>query len=213
MKTFNTGNPSEFNLQEISTNIKNGAIGVIPTDTIYGIVGSALDKDTVERIYSLRKRTPSKPMIVLIAGLDDLKKFNVQIDEKIQELLQKIWPNPVSVILPCLSAEALAKEDQEFEYLHRGTNTLAFRMPNDEFLQKLLPLTGPLVAPSANFEGEPPALTIQEAQKYFGENVEFYADAGKLESSPSTVIKIENGKLEVVREGKYVLNNSLIFNL
>ena len=66
---------------EIARMINEGAVGVIPTDTLYGLVGSALLQPTVEKIYEIRKRDFSKPLIVLIADMDDLKKFNVQISE------------------------------------------------------------------------------------------------------------------------------------
>lgn len=170
-------------------------IGVIPTDTIYGLVGSALNKDVVEHIYKLRKRTPTKPMIILISDLSDLSKFTMQPPGLQLEILNKIWPNPVSVILDC--------DNPDFEYLHRGTKTLAFRMPNDATLLELLKQTGPLVAPSANFEGEKPATTIEEAKDYFGDSVDFYVDGGKLESEPSTIVKLEGDKFSIIRQGAF----------
>lgn len=198
-KVFNINDLSELDFQKIASSLKSSQIGVIPTDTIYGIVGSALNQQTVEQIYTLRKRTPTKPMIILISSLEDLEKFNIQLDEELRNFLLEIWPNSVSVILTC--------PESKFEYLHRGTKTLAFRMSNYEFLQKLLPQTGPLVAPSANFEGEPSALTINEAKNYFGDSVDFYVDAGKLESEPSTVVKLAGGQIEIIRQGKFNVND------
>lgn len=125
--------------------LKNGGIGILATETLYGLVGSALSKKAVERIYKLKKRTPSKPFIILISNLNDLNHFNIKINNSIKKFLQKIWPNPVSIILLC--------HDNKFEYLHRGTNTLAFRIPDKPDLLELLKQTGPLVAPSANPEG------------------------------------------------------------
>jgi len=173
--------------------LQSGGVGVIPTDTIYGIVGSALDFEIVQRIYKLRKRNLQKPMIILIANMDDLAFFGIQPNIKTKRILKKLWPGKVSVIMPC--------KLKEFEYLHRGTKQLAFRLPKLKWLRALLEETGPLVAPSANFEGEPSAKTIREAKKYFGRKIEFYVDAGKLESKPSTLVKIEKGKLQVLREG------------
>ncbi|NUQ57357.1 MAG: L-threonylcarbamoyladenylate synthase, partial [Candidatus Paceibacter sp.] len=159
--------------------LRGGGIGVMPTDTIYGLVGRALDEKAVERIYVVRKRTPSKPMIILISAVDDLNllsvksvsfatpfearrreksKFSVPTfvgtsrandTDSTQEKLNKLWPGKVSIIFPC--------PDEKFYYLHRGSNSLAFRLPNDEYLRDLISQTGPLVAPSANLEGMPPA--------------------------------------------------------
>lgn len=182
-------------MQNIATQVKQGKIGVIPTDTIYGLVGSALNKDTVERIYCLRKRTPSKPMIILISTIKDLEKFSLTPSRWEASFLNKIWPNPVSVVLPVPS--------RKWNYLHRGINTLAFRMPKSVKLRNLLKKTGPLVAPSANFEGEKPAATIKEAKKYFGDEVDFYIDGGELNSPPSTLIQITNNKINILRQGSY----------
>ena len=175
--------------------LKNDGVGVMATDTIYGLVGSALSKKAVERIYKLKKRTPSKPFIILISDFNDLKFFNIKIDQFTKKLLQKIWPNPVSVILPC--------NDAKFAYLHRETKTLAFRIPQKPDLLELLQQTVPLVAPSANPEGLPPAQTIKEAKKYFNDQVDFYQDEGKLISEPSTLIEIKNRKTNILRQGIY----------
>lgn len=176
--------------------INEGGIGVIPTDTIYGIVGSALIPEAVEKIYSLRKRDLNKPFIVLISGLDDLEKFGVQLTQEQKNFLTAHWPNPLSVVLPVL--------DGKFKYLHRGKNSLAFRMPKDEELMELLKETGPLVAPSANVEGEKPAETIEEVKNYFGNFVDFYIDRGILKSESSTLIFLnEDGTFVVLRQGTF----------
>lgn len=71
-------------------------------------------------------------------------------------------------------------------------------------------ITGPLVAPSANLEGLPPAKTIKEAKKYFGKNIQIYLDGGKLESLPSTLIEIKKGKWKALREGEVKIKQDII---
>lgn len=173
--------------------LKQGGVGVIPTDTIYGIVGSALLKPTVERIYKLRKRDLVKPMIILIGSIQDLKLFNIKLDKETIPWLKKLWPGKTSIILSCKS--------NKFSYLHRGKNTIAFRLPDIKSLKNLLHYTGPLVAPSANIAGKPPAKTIAQAKKYFGNRIDFYVDKGKLISPPSTLVKIKNGEAIIIRKG------------
>ena len=178
--------------KEVANILRKEGIGVLPTDTIYGIVGSALRLRTVERIYKLRKRNRKKPMIILIGSIADLKRFEVKVDTKIKKILKRFWPGKVSIILPCPS--------KRFAYLHRGTKTLAFRLPVKKSLCALLHKTGPLVAPSANIESKPPAKTISEAKKYFGEKVDFYVDAGYLFPRPSKIIKLEKGGINFIRK-------------
>lgn len=205
MKTFR--NFSE----ETAEILQRGGIGVIPTDTIYGLVGSAFKKKTVERIYDLKDRNEKKPFIVLISGYADLERFGVRLSKDLREQLQKFWSRkkdiqdlswdtvrkkkdirPTSVILTVPS--------KKLAYLHRGTGTIAFRMPSAPLLRRFLRKTGPLVAPSANPEGQPPATTIQEAQDYFEDEVDFYVDSGKKRGKPSRLIDISSGRLEILRK-------------
>lgn len=176
--------------------LREGKIGVMPTDTIYGIVGSALNPQTVEEIYTLRKRDTTKPLIVLISSLDDLKKFDITLSPEQKEYLKKIWPNPVSVILPC--------PKEKFAYLHRSKKSLAFRLPKNGMLVQILKEAGPMVAPSANLEKEKSAETIEQAKKYFGKKMAFYLDGGRIQSKPSTIVQLyEDGKRIILRKGSY----------
>jgi L-threonylcarbamoyladenylate synthase len=171
----------------------NDGVGILPTDTIYGLVGLAFSKKAVERIYKLRRRNPKKPMIILISSFKDLDLFNIKIDYQFKKLLNKFWPGKVSIVLPCRS--------KKFVYLHRGTKTLAFRWPKKRDLINLIKKIGPLVAPSANPEGKPPAKTIEEARKYFKNKADFYIDAGEIRGLPSALIQIKNNDIILKRKG------------
>lgn len=173
--------------------LRDGGIGVIPTDTIYGLVGSALSEKAVGKVYKARKRDPDKPFIILIPTIEDLNLFGIKIDSYSKKLLSRVWPGMVSVILPC--------PYKNFEYLHRGTNGLAFRLPKNKGLINLLKKTGPLVAPSANPEGLPPVDNVREARKYFGKRIDFYINRGKIKAMPSTLIQIKNKQFLILREG------------
>lgn len=173
--------------------IKKGGIGILPTDTILGIVGSAYSKKAVERIYEVRERDKDKPLIILIENINELKKFGVKnIPEK---ELKKVWPDKVSIIFDIKS--------KKFEYLHRGTNNLCFRIPKNKFLIDILKKTGPLVAPSANPQGKPVAKNITEAKKYFGVEIDFYVGNENKNTTSSTILKYlaKEKAFELVREG------------
>ncbi len=173
--------------------LRRGGTGVLATDTIYGLVACALRRRAVERVYRLRKRDPRKPCIILIASRADLKKFGIELSGKAQSFLKAVWPGRVSVIVPCAS--------RKFSYLHRGTKSLAFRLPNNAMLRRFLRYTGPLIAPSANPEGKDPATTIKEARQYFGNRADFYCDSGKRVSKPSTIISLTGKIPEYIRKG------------
>ncbi len=185
-------------MNEITEIIKKEGIGVIPTDTILGLVGSAFSKKVVEKIYEVRLRNKNKPLIVLIQNINELKKFGVKnIPTK---ELTKIWPDKVSIIFEV--------KNKKFEYLHRGTNSLCFRMPKNKFIVNILKKTGPLVAPSANPEGKIPAKNITEAKKYFGSKLDFYVSGKRKSAVSSTIVRYVNNTrtFEIVREGAVSIN-------
>ncbi|MFA5871636.1 MAG: L-threonylcarbamoyladenylate synthase [Parcubacteria group bacterium] len=182
--------------------IKKEAIGVIPTDTIYGVVASALSKKAVARAYKILSRNPKKPFIILISSIKDLELFGVILDNDAKRILKKLWPGKVSVILP--------SPGNNFRYLHRGTKSLAFRLPRKKSLTELLGKTGPLISTSANPEGKKPAVTVAGAKKYFDNKVDFFVNAGKLSSKSSTLLKVEGGKICIIRRGTFQTPENLL---
>ncbi len=172
--------------------IKNGGLGVIPTDTIYGIIASAQNEKAVQEIYQKKKRNLSKPLIILISNKKELAKFMIKINSWQEKYLNSVWPGKTSVIVDC--------PFDQFRYIHRGTNKISFRCPQKEELRYFLQKTGPVVAPSANTEGMPPATNIKEAQEYFGDDI-FYINEGEINESPSTIVDITNNYVNVIRPG------------
>jgi L-threonylcarbamoyladenylate synthase len=175
----------------VEEKLKNKGVGVLATDTLYGLVGSALDESVIERIYKLKNRNTNKPSIILISDLEDLELFEIKVDDGLKKKLSIYWPGPVSIILPCSS--------DKFKYIHRGSKSLAFRVPNKKSLRQFLKLTGPLVAPSANPEGLPPAQTIEQAKQYFTDSADFYV-AGKTTNKASRLIRVLPDKVDVIRK-------------
>lgn len=167
-----------------------GGVGVIATDTLYGLVACAQNPNAVKRVYLLKGRTPNKACLILISSVDDLGKFGVTPSVKTKGYLNEHWPGPISIIMDC--------PGEELSYLHRGTNSLGFRLPAKRSLRQLLALTGPLIAPSANPEGQPPAKNITQAKDYFGSKVNFYV-AGKTISKASKIVRISSDDVEVLR--------------
>jgi L-threonylcarbamoyladenylate synthase len=187
-----------MNKQSPTNILIHDGVVVLPTDTLYGVCASALSKKAVERIYAIKGRDENKPFIILIDTIDQLKRFGIKLTKEQKTFLEHLWPNPVTVILPIAS--------KKFAYLHRKTEALAFRIPKSPKLREFLKKTGPLVAPSANPQGEKPAETIREAKAYFGNTVNFYIAGGRKVGTPSTIIKLSHtGSYEIVRQGRFKL--------
>ena len=180
--------------------IASGGVAVIPTDTIYGIVGSAGLPEVVERIYKLRRRNKNKPMIVLLSDVSDLEFFGVRVSAGKRRILSDIWPGRVSAVLPVASSE--------YAYLHRGTKSIAFRVPAAAWLRELLAECGPVVAPSANIEGEKPARNMRKAARCFGDKPDLYLSAGTASGKPSTLVSLLGRRLKILREGAVRIDTS-----
>ncbi|NPA53096.1 MAG: threonylcarbamoyl-AMP synthase [Aquificae bacterium] len=181
--------------------LKNNKIIIAPTDTLYGILGNALNKTVVEYIYQIKKRKPEKPYIILIPDTEFLSIFGISPSKEEKKVLEKTG---ITVVIDLPS-----KYKEKFHYLHRGQKSLAFRIPAKRKLLNLLKdLKKPLVAPSANPEGEPPAKNIQEAINYFGNKVDLYIDEGEIKNkNPSTIIKFVEGKPIVLRKGNISISH------
>lgn len=180
--------PDIFSPKLIDT-ITSGGVGVLLTDTLYGLVARADNEAAVERVYALKQRDATKPLIVLIA---DVSQMYDPLPAGVDETIDGRWPGKNSVIIPSPSAPA---------WLVRGTSGVAYRIPDSHNLRRLLRETGPLVAPSANTQGNPPARSIGEAQGYFGDAVDFYVDGGvAFENEPSNLFILTNaGDFEQLR--------------
>lgn len=170
--------------------LQNDGVGVIATDTVYGIVARLLSPAAVERIYQVKHGDSSRPVgTILIASADQLR--GIADDNDIAKAAA-YWPGPTSVIL---------QVSDELEYAHKGLSSLPFRVPADPELIKLLEQTGPLATSSANLPSQPPAVTVDQAKQYFGDTVDFYDDGGDLsDRAPSKIIKIlDNGDIQEIR--------------
>ncbi len=167
-----------------------GAVGVIPTDTIYGVVARAADELAVTRLYKIKHRE-HKPGTIIAADIDQLTALGIK--HRYLKAVEQFWPGALSVVIPC---------GAELSYLHQGKFSLAVRIPAKEELRELLIETGPLLTSSANHPSQAPAHTVHEAQNYFGDEVDFYIDGGDLSGhEPSTVIRIVDDEIEVLRQG------------
>lgn len=168
----------------------DGQIGIIPTDTLYGIVACATNKQAVRRLYDLKNRQ-DKPGTLIAASVSQL--VEIGIPGRYLKPIAHFWPNPISIVVP--TSPGLA-------YLDLGRFTLAMRIPKNVKLTTLLNKTGPLLTTSANKPGKTPVTNIAEAQKVFNEQVDFYVDGGDLSGQlPSTIIRVVDDAVEVLREG------------
>ncbi len=176
-------------LSQIISTLKTNGIVVIRTDTIYGIVACATSKSAVEKLYQVKQRAPDKPCIVLLADPN-----SVPAHSELIEFYNEASETPTSIIVPV---------SDEPDWITRGGDSVAYRVvPPEGLLHDIIMAVGPLVAPSANPENQPPARNIKEAESYFGKQVDLYIDGGEVPDTAhaSEIIRIhDNGDIEKIR--------------
>ncbi len=180
-------------IEKISKLLQEGKIGILPTDTVYGIHCLTWNKEAVERIYQIKKRDPNRPFLVLISSIDELGSFGITPTLFQKKVLNKVWPGPISIVFPC--------KNKKIVHLRRGKNSLAFRLPRKLFLKNLLQRCGSLVSTSANLSGQKTVVSAKDAQKIFGDQIDFLVDGGELNRKPSVIISFDGNQIKVLRKG------------
>lgn len=174
--------------EKAAEHLDRGGVGILPTDTVYGVVAALRHPHSVSRMFQVKPRD-GKSGTIIAASIDDLVPYGVALEDL--SALSAYWPGPISLVVA-----------HQADEISQGRDTIAVRIPAGSALQQLLQVTGPLMTSSANMPGEPTANTIQEAFGYFRDTVDFYVDGGDLsDRKPSTIVQIESGKLSILRQG------------
>lgn len=173
--------------------LKNGAVGILPVDTVYGLVAVANNKDAIQKMYGLkpREKQPGTTIAASAQQLVDLGFRNEDVSR-----VSHWWPSPLSVEM---SASGIP------EYLRVGQKFMAARIPDKDDLLRLLEIVGPLMTTSANPSGVQTATSALDAYVYFKNDVDFYVDVGDIGyKEPSTIIGVDDsGNIKVYREGAF----------
>jgi L-threonylcarbamoyladenylate synthase len=170
--------------------LKSGGVGIVPTDTVYGLAADAYIKPAVEKIYKIKGRDRNKPIAIAINKIEDLEKFVKEIPPVGYQLIETFFPGPLTLIF-------LAKENV---LEHIVNKTIAIRMPNNEIISSIIEeLKEPLALTSANKSGEKSCYRIEDINL---EGVDFIIDSGETELKiESTILDISTPKPSLIREG------------
>ena len=164
-------------------------IGAIPCDTIYGFSGIA-NEITKEKIYDLKQRPQNKNLIVL-TSIERLKKSSLIVPG----ILYEIYPAPLTAIL----------KDEE------SGATVAVRVPNDDFIQRIVNNVGPIWSTSVNISGHPSLTTFDEIISEFDSKVDFIVKKTIGSNGiPSTLVDMSSNEFKIIREGAFDIKPYLI---
>ncbi len=179
----------------ITDRLRQGALVIYPTDTLYAIGCLALDGAAVRRLRGVKGREEDKPLSVIVADLAQARTMAATWTLEAHRLSEAFWPGPVTLVVE--AASGLPGE------LLAGRIGVAIRVPALDHACLLARLAGPLVATSANRAGEAPCRTADLAMAAFPQ-AEIVFDIGPLEGAPSTIIDLTAppGSFRILREGR-----------
>ena len=173
---------------------KNYCVGV-PTETVYGLAANAYEDSAVKKIFNLKKRPKSNPLIVHYLDIDSLKR-DCLINDNFIKLYTKFSPGPITYILK------LKKDSKISKYVTNNEKNLAVRFPKHTLFKNLLKqLNYPLAAPSANIATKVSAVKVKDVKEEFGNKIKYILDGGTCAIGiESTIINL-TGKPTILRLG------------
>ena len=182
-------------LQQAIELLRNENVVCVPTETVYGLAASMYSEKAIEKIYTIKGRPRSNPLIVHIGRIQDLQTLCSDLPAPLQRLAERFWPGPLTILVE--------KSDQVPLSITAGGTRVGIRMPNHPLTLELLKaLPFPLVAPSANPYNAISPTTAKHVEDYFGSAIPLILDGGPCEQGlESTVVGIENEQVVIYRQG------------
>ena len=186
-------------IKKARNELESGGIIALPTETVYGLAGNALDEGAVEKIFSTKNRPRYNPLIVHIKSAEYLPEVAREIPEKARQLAEAFWPGPLTLVLK--------KQARIPDTVTSGKDTVAVRVPDHPLtLDLLAQLEFPLAAPSANPFGSISPTTPAHVERYFGDELKVILDGGDCRKGiESTIVGFEKGEPVVFRMGSLSL--------
>lgn len=182
--------------------IRAGGLVAFPTETVYGLGGDALNRESSRKIYAAKGRPSDNPLIVHICKFEDIRQIVKEVPEEVCRIAEAFWPGPLTMILP--KSELVPKETTG------GLDTVAVRFPSDKIAQKLIEYSGGYIAaPSANLSGRPSPTVAKYVAEDMDGRIEMIIDGGAVGIGlESTIIDLTVSPPQILRPG-YVTEEML----
>ena len=175
--------------------IKNGGLVAIPTETVYGLGANGLDENAVLKIFEAKGRPQDNPLILHIAGPEQIEEFAHHIPRAAYDLAEKFWPGPLTMILP--AKEFIPKRTTG------GLSTVGLRCPDCDITRQIIRLAGvPVAAPSANISGKPSTTTAEHVRHDHDGRINAIVDGGACRVGvESTIVDLTEQRPRLLRPG------------
>lgn len=181
------------NTKEVAECLLNGGVVSFPTDTVYGI-GVVYDNlDALQRLKESKGRPENKPIPMMVGSLKQLNEV-AYTNGQINRLTKTFMPGGFTVVL--------VKKECVSDVITNGFNTIAIRMPDDDFILEVIKLVGkPLLVTSANLSGQPTGLHFEDVYNDFNGRIDAIVKGECKGSVSSTIVDATNDILNILRSG------------
>lgn len=183
-----------MNIKKITEELRKGNLVITPTDTTYGIMADATNKDAIKKVFDAKKRE-NKPLILLVSSMEMLEKYTSRISPLEYEIINKYLPGNLTILL--------RKNERVCDIVTCNSPLVGIRIPNNKDLIKIISnLKVPVISTSANLTNEPVITNINEINKDLLKYISYIEDGKEINACPSTIIKVENEQIIILRNGE-----------
>ena len=175
--------------------LKNGGLVAIPTETVYGLGANGLDEQAVAQIFRVKGRPQDNPLILHIAGAEEMERYCHSIPKSAYALAEKFWPGPLTMVLP--AKDCVPKRTTG------GLSTVALRCPEHPAALAVIRAAGvPIAAPSANLSGKPSTTTADHVYHDHAGKIPLILDGGPCRVGvESTIVDLTGDRPRLLRPG------------
>jgi len=191
-----------LDLNKAASILLDGGVVAFPTETVMGM-GVVFDNfNAYKHLNELKGRPEDKPYTMMLGSVEEIEKY-AYIDDDAKKIINAFMPGPITVLLK-------ARENVP-SYVTHATNIVGIRVPDFDIVNKLLKIVKkPLLSPSANPSGMPPALDPKKVTVYFDKSLEYIIDYSSKGELPSTIVDLTKDIPIIIREGS--IKKELIFD-
>jgi len=186
---------SDKELKKYADILKNGGIGIFPTDTVYGIGTNGLRSDAVKRLYEIKKRNLKNPINLLVDDIKMIEEITQDISPLEYKLIKTFLPGPLTIILK--------KKNIVPNIVTAGSEFVGIRIPDNTVTRKLIDLSGvPIAAPSANISGKLSGTNLIDVLSDFSNNIDFAINGEENNIGiESTIVRVIDEVPHILRPG------------
>ena len=187
-----------ISLTEAADKIRRGELVAFPTETVYGLGANALNAEAVRKVFELKGRPATSPLIVHVSSVEMARQYVREWPEQADDLARRHWPGPLTLVLP--------KSAQIPDIVTAGLPTVGIRVPAHPIALQLIEAAGvPIAAPSANRFTSLSPTTAEHVREQFGDAVDVLDGGPTKVGIESTVVSLVGGQMTLLRPGMIVL--------